>query len=62
VVVPYSKNHVVARPLAFTVPLSVADVGATELAPPVDACGAAEVARSPSAPRDVPALLVATTR
>jgi hypothetical protein len=62
VLVPYSKNHVVARPLGFTVPVSVADVVVTELAAPVVTCGAAEVVSRPSAPRAVPAVLVATTR
>jgi hypothetical protein len=62
VLVPYSKNHVVARPFGSTLPLSVAEVGVTLVAAPVTTAGAAEVVKSPSAPRLVPAPFVATTR
>jgi hypothetical protein len=60
--VPYSKYQVVERPFGVTVPLSVADVGVTELAPPVTLPGAAPVVKVRSAPLLVPASLVATTR
>jgi len=62
VVVPYSKNHVVVRPFGSTVPSSVADVTVTADAFPVTTTGAEAVVKMPSAPRPVPALLVATTR
>ena len=60
--VPYSKNHVVGRLLASTVPFSVADVGETLVAAAVTTPGGAGVAKMPSAPRLVPVLFVATTR
>ena len=62
VLVPYSKNHVVARPLGSTDPLSVADVGVTRVVAPVAAAGVARVVKMPSAPRVVPPAPVATTR
>ena len=40
--VPYSKYQLVACPFGVTVPFSFADVGATELAAPVTAVGAAD--------------------
>ena len=60
--VPYSKNHVVERPLGSTVPFSVADVGVTLVAAPVTTPGGAGVVKMPSAPLLVPVLFVATTR
>jgi hypothetical protein len=62
VLVPYWKYQVVARPLGSTVPVSVADVAVIAPAGPVLATGLAEVEKIPSAPRVVPALLVATSR
>jgi hypothetical protein len=47
---PYSKYHVVDRPLGLTVPFSVADVDVTLLAAPVTTAGAAEVVKIASAP------------
>ena len=59
---PYSKYHVVARPFASTDPFRVALVAEIEEAAPVTTPGGASVVNSPSAPRLVPALEVATTR
>ena len=60
--VPYSKYQVVARPLASTVPDSVAELAVTSEAPEVTATGAEAVVKMPSAPCAVPELFVATTR
>ena len=60
--VPYSKCHEVARPFGSTEPLSVADEALTEVAEPVTTPGAASVVNTPSAPRLVPAVDIATTR
>ena len=60
--VPYSKYHVVARPLGSTVPVSVAEDTVMLVAAPVAATGAAGVVKIPSAPWLVPPALVATTR
>jgi hypothetical protein len=62
VLVPYSKYQLVGRPLGSTVPFSVADVVVTAVTLPVTAAGTEEVVRIPSAPRPVPAVLVATKR
>src|SRR6266852_2068082 len=62
VLVPYSKYQVVARPSGFTLPLSVADVGVTAVAGAVTALGSPLVENVASAPRVVPASLVATRR
>jgi hypothetical protein len=48
--VPYSNHQVVASPLGMTEPFSLAEVGATAEAPPVDAPGAWLVTNDESAP------------
>ena len=60
--VPYSKYQLVAWPFAVTVPFSLAEVGAIELADPVATAGAPVVEKVWSAPLLVPASLVATRR
>ena len=60
--VPYSKYQFVACPFGVTVPLSLADVSPIELADPVTTVGAVLVENVWSAPRLVPASLVATRR
>jgi hypothetical protein len=62
VLVPYSKYHVVGRPLGSTVPFSIAEVVVTAVTLPVVVAGTDDVVRMPSEPRPVPALLVATKR
>jgi hypothetical protein len=62
VLVPYSKYQLVACPFGVTVPLSFADVSPMELADPVTAEGAVVVEKVWSAPRLVPASLLATRR
>ena len=61
-VVPYSKYQVVACPLGVTLPLSLAEVSPIELAAFVTTVGAPLVEKVWSAPRLVPASLVATRR
>jgi hypothetical protein len=61
-VVPYSKIQLVACPFGVTVPLSLADVGVTEVAARVTTAGAPIVENVRSAPRLTPASLVATRR
>ena len=61
-VVPYSKSQLVACPFGVTVPLSLAVVGAIEVAAPVTTAGAPIVENVRSAPRLTPASLVATSR
>ena len=62
VVRPYSTCQVVSRPCGLTVPATVAVLPATDEAPPVVARGAVPVVNVLSAPRVVPASLVATRR
>ena len=59
---PYSKYQLVAAPFGVTVPFSRAAVGAIELAASVVTDGAPTVEKVWSAPRLVPASLVATSR
>ena len=61
-VVPYSNSQLVACPFGVTVPLSPADVGATEVAARVTTAGAPIVENVRSAPRLTPASLIATRR
>ena len=60
--VPYSKYQLVGRPFGSTEPLSVADETVTDEAEPVTTAGGTSVVNTPSAPRLVPAVEVATTR
>jgi hypothetical protein len=62
VLVPYSNHQLVDRPPGSTAPFSWADVGPTSVAGALRAPGGATVTNVRSAPRDVPAALVATTR
>jgi hypothetical protein len=62
VLVPYSKYQVVASPLGVTLPRSLADLGVTDVAVTVTAVGGPQVENVRSAPRLVPAPLVATSR
>jgi hypothetical protein len=49
VLVPYSTYQVVAWPFGFTAPVTVADVGPTDVTGPVIAIGAGAVAAPPPA-------------